>query len=652
VEGSKEEEEEVTKSIRQMKRQRKTRKNKNTLWGPFKKHTLLRRVLVLKYERMYLAYTKKATSKTRRKYLTLLALAFTAMMILPLFIPFIFQIIEGREMCLTASSQKPEYSELCSKGSSLLHRIDGATMMFFRLAKVMLPIGPRADDAGMDPINVKIPTEYGALPKRKLLYESQIPTWDEDNGEEKLLSVAIFSYLRSETFNPLVDTEVYFDSLTEANEMLDVIAENDTKTLELWPWDEMSSDDAMSRFCFSGLAAHRTRRIDDGELVYETDFDWLHGLDVRAGFERYGATAWFDSDAKLVKIWWSHGQVNLTSSSKRWNHAKWAFRCSALLGVTVADHLIKTHYMGSNFMAASAFENLNAEHPIRRLIRPHTYGANSVNMAASRTLSTSFGLVHRATALTEKALMAGLDASWRGADIKHVHDFEANGMIKTIKSRPELYPYGQDAMRYERVVRRHVERYVNIYYKNDEDVLQDTELVEFFHGLKVKIGTGIPDLTSRDVLISQLTTLITIVTGFHNQVGNVADYFMDITFLSAKIRPNKEVADVQASFQGLNIALMTAMKTPKLMNDFSHLLLLDDHLEETKNAFQTFQKELSELADLIEAENANSVEHVCVASDGDATNKKCGGGGGGDGNTRAWPCASYNPRKMLSSVSV
>ena len=341
-------------------------------------------------------------------------------------------------------------------------------------------------------------------------------------------------------------------------------------------------------------------------------------------------------------MWWSHGKVNLTSSDREWNHAKFAFRCSALLGVTVKDHLLRTHYMGSNFMAQSAFENLNAKHPIRRLLRPHTYGANSVNMAASRTLSTSLGLVHRATALTEDALMKAMEVCWRISDIAFVHDFESNGMIETITSRPELYPYGQDAQRYENVVRRHVERYVNIYYKTDRDVMRDSELVEFFHGLKVKTDTTIPDLTGRDVLINQLTTLIVIVTGYHNQVGNVADYFMDISYLSAKIRPNKEIADVQAAFQGLNIALMTAMKTPRLMNDFSHLLLEDDHLEATKAAFESFQRDLKELADLIESDNnaASSHQRVCSEDQGTCT------------TTRMWPCNSYNPSKMLSSVSV
>ena len=72
--------------------------------------------------------------------------------------------------------------------------------------------------------------------------------------------------------------------------MLDVIAENDTQSLELWPWTEMSSDDAMSRFCFSGIAAHHTRRVEsraDEGITYVTDFSWLEGLEVRTSLEKY-----------------------------------------------------------------------------------------------------------------------------------------------------------------------------------------------------------------------------------------------------------------------------------------------------------------------------------------------------------------------------
>jgi hypothetical protein len=46
---------------------------------------------------------------------------------------------------------------------------------------------------------------------------------------------------------------------------------------------------------------------------------------------------------------------------------------------------------------------------------------------------------------------------------------------------------------------------------------------------------------------------------------------------------------VQASFQGLNIALTTAVPMPKLMNDFTHLLQVDDKLPQTRAVFMRFQ---------------------------------------------------------------
>ena len=72
------------------------------------------------------------------------------------------------------------------------------------------------------------------------------------------------------------------------------------------------------------------------------------------------------------------------------------------------------------------------------------------------------------------------------------------------------------------------------------------------------------------------------VTGIHNHVGNVADYFADPTFITTKLRRGKEVSDVQTTFQGTNIALATATPQPYLLNNFKHLLLEDEHLSATQ----------------------------------------------------------------------
>ena len=60
--------------------------------------------------------------------------------------------------------------------------------------------------------------------------------------------------------------------------------------------------------------------------------------------------------------------------------------------------------MASNFLATSTAENLNASHPIRRMLRPHTYGTISVNLGAVNTLAPNGGILHRSVALTWQGL--------------------------------------------------------------------------------------------------------------------------------------------------------------------------------------------------------------------------------------------------------
>ena len=65
-------------------------------------------------------------------------------------------------------------------------------------------------------------------------------------------------------------------------------------------------------------------------------------------------------------------------------------------------------------------------------------------------------------------------------------------------------------------------------------------------------------MNGKQAVIGALGLFIVHVTGYHNQAGNVADYLVNPTFASPKIRKGRNVADVQATFQGLNIGLMTA----------------------------------------------------------------------------------------------
>ena len=107
-------------------------------------------------------------------------------------------------------------------------------------------------------------------------------------------------------------------------------------------------------------------------------------------------------------------------------------------------------------------------------------------------------------------------------------------------------------------------------------------------------------------------------------MGNVAEYLQNPSFASARIRPLKNSADIESSFYSLMIAVLTGLKAPKLMNDFTHLLLEDEHLNATTKVFTKFQESLSQLSNVIDERNKN----------------------------RKYKYYGFHPKRLLSSVSI
>ena len=183
----------------------------------------------------------------------------------------------------------------------------------------------------------------------------------------------------------------------------------------------MTSDFAIQRWAFAGLAAHKTEKLQEiyldpvtnNQIVYQNDWSWMVDLETRDGFENYGATVYFDENKKLVQIYYAGVGKNITKTMvEEWEHAKWVFKCSAISGVTLRDHLVGLHFMASNFLAASEAQYLNGTHPIRRLLRPYTYGTVGINLGAIKTLAVQNGILHRASAFTWDSLQEGFKISF------------------------------------------------------------------------------------------------------------------------------------------------------------------------------------------------------------------------------------------------
>lgn len=175
-------------------------------------------------------------------------------------------------------------------------------------------------------------------------------------------------------------------------------------------------------------------------------------------------------------------------------------------------HLGKTHLVMEPFVLAS-LRNLAWRHPLTQLLAPHFEGTLAINDMAWRHLIADTGAVDR--------LMGGSIATSRGLAVKTVQEmsirdsmlpmsFAARGVAD--QERLPNYAYRDDSQLYWESISKWVSDYLDIYYKNDQDVQSDFELKAWLIELNSKDGGRLRGLPSpQELTKSTLTQLVTFV---------------------------------------------------------------------------------------------------------------------------------------------
>lgn len=468
--------------------------------------------------------------------------------------------------------------------------------------------------------SIQPPSLPGVLPTVDLPFGGlNLPSVDEDWPEQGIVRAVTLRALRSPLF-PLVDLDLEWSSREEARAAFrEQLPIPEMLNAPNHHWDEMTSDEAMARIAFAGIGAYRLARVtepDPDGAVWVSDFAFMSSFEVREGFERYGAVAYFDGEQRLVRIHWCHGHDDVRPGDPRWEHAKWVWRCTLLVGTTVADHLVGVHWIIGNYVTKASRSLLGVDHPIRRLLKPFTWRTITINYNATYSLCPELGFVHRGSALTYPALTAALEASVGLTRFQTTPQLVA---AKQAEGMGDAFPWTTDALALYEVILAFVEDYMGGYFAGDAAV-RDPEVVAFYNAVAAATETlDVPPLTPRS-LVELLAQFIWTVTGLHEAAGALLEYAVDPTFVSTKIRPGREMADVQASMQCLGVVGLTGLQMPGLLNDFSHVCLD----ERGVGAFARFQTALVALADRIDEAN----------------------------RSRRWPCNSFNPRFLETGVSV
>ena len=202
---------------------------------------------------------------------------------------------------------------------------------------------------------------------------------------------------------------------------------------------------------------------------------------------------------------------------------------------------------------------------------------------------------------------------------------------KNHKSEDEwdkIYPIYHDHKNFSKIIENYVENFFRINYsfqgemKDNDKLPEDPYLTEFIGEICKQLG--IAGITSTQCLIRVISKLIIAGTGIHEHVGQISDYMIDPRFIGAKLQQGKEMQNIQTYSQILVLSVVTGLRMPGLLEDWSHLIDRSQFYEKNLKNYQDFKQKLIDLSKEIGRRN----------------------------KIRNYPFESFNPKFMECSTSV
>lgn len=413
-------------------------------------------------------------------------------------------------------------------------------------------------------------------------------------------SPMFFRFLNSMPFETTASESEYFSDRPTAEAYVQKLLGASYATLVSTEgsWGNVASDESFTRFMFSNNGSSFLHKTSDG---YEARLDFMRKYDVRPGFERYGSTAFFDKDAKPIKI--DVGGEVTAAGDDGWEWAKLQARSSAFVACS-GVHLILAHYMWASIPNVAMTKFVKPDHPIRRLMHVHFFRSANTCLNSLDTLIPERGLVHRATAFE----YAGLTSLF--ADSLQAFKFET--FEEELKGRGHVkndahYPMLEDGLEYWQVLHRYVDKYIRLYYHKDQEIKDDAEW-QAMTKYMAKYHHGLPEADTIDVTVKVLTECIFRVTGYHQHVGNVNISGTSPVMISDHLVKGQNLAAVESCTILAVITALTAgmlnklgaEQYPGITEDWSQLLL---DLP-SKRIFNGFQADLKKLEKAIDKRNS------------------------------------------------
>ncbi len=240
-------------------------------------------------------------------------------------------------------------------------------------------------------------------------------------------------------------------------------------------------------------------------------------------------------------------------------------------------HLGRTHLLIEPFVI-STYRQLDVSHPLFQLLVPHFEGTLAINDAAWRHLIANKGAV-------DKLFGSSILAS-RKLVVTAVQkcDFNEAMLPKSLTTRGVMdrtwlhsYPYRDDSALYWDAIKHWVGEYLGLFYKNDADIVADTELNAWLHEIGANdggriSGVGTGSAPTLAYLIDAVTMLIHTSSVQHAAVNfpqyDLMSYVPNMPLASFTPAPSQKKGGTQAD----HINMLPPLDLAELQMELGYML--------------------------------------------------------------------------------
>lgn len=239
-------------------------------------------------------------------------------------------------------------------------------------------------------------------------------------------------------------------------------------------------------------------------------------------------------EERITRVLTTRKDDQLWKVNWEWELAKAHVSNNDITAHQVFSHFSRCHAVTEAVIICSN-RNLSKLHPLMQLLAPHFKSTLEINRQARATLIAAGGSIE--THFTTRAYSLEMAAvnykdTWTFESQALPTDLVARGMAVPDPDSPhgvrlvvEDYPYAADGLELWGALKAWHKEYVDIYYKDDAAVLQDSELMTWWTEMREKAhedkkdSHGWPELNSKEALVDILTTVIWIPSCQHAAVN-------------------------------------------------------------------------------------------------------------------------------------